>query len=224
MTDQSTGSSGDARGWWLVNPGIELNLSNLTLDGTGYLIWQAIRSRGSGTIDNVRFTEIKYQESGPSYNGVGVAAFGTGNVDISNCMFDEMGREGVLYFGAGITASTYSDNMYTGKGAGDWLDYGVEVGAGAVASITGSTFSDNTGVASSDGSTSGGVLITTYFGAGTMAYLTENEFTNNSTGVIVGFDASDGSIATVNENNFSGNGFGVSSTGPSGRCHLQLLG
>jgi hypothetical protein len=53
MTDINTGTSGDPRGWWLVNDGIELNLSDLTLDGTGYLIWQAIRvnDRGSDPLE-----------------------------------------------------------------------------------------------------------------------------------------------------------------------------
>ena len=212
--DFNTGDAGDTRGWWLVNAGVELNLSGLTLDGTGYLIYQAIRTRGSGLIDNVRFTQIKYEESGPSYNGTAVAAFGTGNVDITNSTFDEIGRDGVLYFGAGFSGATYSNNSYIGKGAGDHLDYGVEIGAGAIVLVNGSTFTDNLGVASADGATSGGILVSTYFGLGTDATISDNLFTNNSTGVIVGADASDESVVSVNENNFVGNGFGVTSSAP----------
>ena len=57
----STATSGDARGWWLVDSGFELNLSHVTLDGSGYLIWQAIRHKGTGLIDHVRFN------AGPFY-------------------------------------------------------------------------------------------------------------------------------------------------------------
>jgi hypothetical protein len=105
----NTGTTGDPRGWWLVNPGVVLNLERMTLDGNGFLVWQGIRQRGSGTIDSVRFTEIKYNPS-TNYQGTAVAAFGDGNVDITNSMFDEIGRIGVLYFGTGITGSNFTDN------------------------------------------------------------------------------------------------------------------
>src|SRR5208283_2557005 len=99
--------------------------------------------------------------------GTAVVAFGgVGDVDISNCQFDNIGREGVLYYGAGSTG-TFSGNTYTGKGAGDWLDYAVEAGAGAVATIQNNIISGNTGVASVDGSTSAGVIVSTYYGDGT---------------------------------------------------------
>ena len=59
----------DDRGWFLVNAGVDLNVSELTFNGTGNLVYQAFRHRGSGTFDNVNFTEIKYNESGPEYSG-----------------------------------------------------------------------------------------------------------------------------------------------------------
>ena len=211
-----TGSSGDARGWFLVNEGITFNLNNVTLDGTGRKVWQAIRDHGQGTISDCALTNIKFEESGPSYAGTGIVAFGMSamNVNVTNCTFSGIGRVGVLYFGTGVTGSTFSRNTYTGKGAGDHLDYAVEVGAGANATITRNTISGDTGVASVDGSTSAGVLVTTFFGAGTTANITENFISGSTTGVAVGFDGSDTSAATVYNNSLTGNTKGVVSTAP----------
>lgn len=207
-----TGSSGDARGWFLVNSGITFNLSDVTLDGTGRNVYQAIRHKGSGTISDCAFSNIKY----PGYSGMGMAVMGPSgtNVDVTSCTFTEMGRIGVIYFGAGVTG-TFSGNTYTGKGDGDWLDYAVEVGGGANATITNNTISGNTGVASVDGSTSAGILATTYYGAGTQATITGNTISGCTEGIAVGYDASDTSVVTAHNNNLAGNDTGIGSTAPA---------
>jgi len=205
-----TGSSGDARGWFFVNSGVTFNLSGVTLDGTGRNIYQGIRHKGAGTISNCVFSNIKY----PGYQGTAIAVMGPAgmNVDVTNCTFTEMGRIGVIYYGPGVTG-TFSGNTYTGKGSGDWLDYGVEVGAGAHAIVTRNTISGNTGVASVDGSISAGVLLTTFYGAGTQATITENFISGSTIGVNVGRGA-DTSVATVFNNSLMGNTKGVKSTAP----------
>lgn len=209
-----TGSSGDARGWFLVNTGFTFNLSRVTLDGTGRKVFQAIRHRGVGTISDCAFVNIQFEPSGPSYAGFAIVAFDVaGNVDVTNCTFSGIGRVGVLFFGSG-KLGTYSDNTYTGKGIGDWLDYGVEVGGGAHATISNNTISKNRGVASVDGSTSAGILVTTYYGAGTQATITGNTLTDNTKGIAVGYDASDTSTVEAHFNNITGNDTGVSSTAP----------
>ena len=207
-----TGASGDPRGFILVDTGIDFDIREMTINGTGRLVYQAIRIKGEGSVDNVRFTEIKYNESGPHYSGVAVVPFGTGNVDITNSTFDEIGRIGVLYFGSGITGSNFSDNTYVGKGAGDWLDYALDISAGAIVNVDGNNISNNKGIASSDGSTSGGILVSTFFAPGTEATITDNEITNNSSGILVGFDGSDASTVVANNNDITGNDNGVSST------------
>ncbi len=213
-TSVDTGNTGDPRGWFLVNSGVNFNLSKVKLDGTGHLVWQGIRDHGTGTISDCSITNIKFNESGPDYAGTGVVVFGS-SVNVTNCTFSGIGRVGVLFFGTGVTGSTFSNNTYTGKGAGNWLDYGVEVGAGANATISGNTISGDTGVATVDGSTSAGILVTTFFGAGTAATITGNNITGNTDGIVVGFDASDTSAVQAHLNNITGNpDAGVVSTAP----------
>ncbi|MHC4183091.1 MAG: right-handed parallel beta-helix repeat-containing protein [Planctomycetota bacterium] len=195
----NTASSGNDRGWWLVEDGHVLHLSRVTMDGSDSLTWQAIRHRGTGTIKYVKFIEIKFNES-VNYAGVAVAAFGTGPVDITRCRFSEIGRIGVLYFGPGVNGSTFAYNKYTGKGDGDWLDYGVEFGAGAQGTVKYNTISGNRGVASSDGSTSAGILTTTFFGAGTDVTIKGNWLYRNTTGIADGYGDADTTVLNVSYN------------------------
>jgi hypothetical protein len=213
---QDTGSSGDAKGWWLIQAGRGLNLSHLTLDGTGHKVFQALRIQGHGTIEDVAFTQLKYNPSGPDYAGLAVVAYGDGPVDISDCTFNQIGRVGVLYYGTGVSGSTFAGNIYTGKGDGDWLDYALDISAGAEIDVLYNTISGNRGVASSDGSTSAGVLITTYYAPTTHATLTGNALNANTTGIAVGYDAGDTSVVVVHDNCIEGNtSEGVSSTAPT---------
>lgn len=182
-----TGNIGDARGWFLVNPGITFNLSDVTLDGTGNLVFQAIRQRGEGSVVNVAFKEIKYNESGPDYAGFAVAAFGTGPVDVTGSTFTEIGRVGVLYIDPGVSGSVFSGNTYTGKGVGNWLDYALDISAGIVKDVSNNIITGNRGVASVDGSTSAGILVTTFFAPGTTATITFNTITDSTDGIHVGY-------------------------------------
>ena len=212
---QNTTNSGDGRGWFLVNTGIQFNLSNVTLNGSGYKVYQGIRDKGSGTIANCNFNNIQYEPSGPAYYGQAMVIFGNGNVNVAGCTFTAIGRVGVLYYGATVTGSTFSNNTYTGKGTGNWLDYGVEVGAGAIATITGNTITNCLGVALVDNSTSAGILVSTYFGAGTTATITGNTLTGNTGGIAVGINPSDTSTVVAHYNSINGNTvYGIQTTAP----------
>ena len=85
------------------------------------------------------------------------------------------------------------------------LDYGIELGGGAVATLNDNTITNNTGVADSDGSTSAGILITTYYGAGTAGTVSGNFVSGNTGGVAVGYDEFDVSVVTAGDNDLSGN-------------------
>jgi hypothetical protein len=211
----NTSNSGDPRGWFLVNTGVSLDMSDMTFDGTGRKIYQAFRHRGSGSFTNVLFNEIKYNESGADYAGTAIVAFGTGPVDVADSMFMEIGRVGVLYFALGGTSS-FSGNSYVGKGTGDFLDYMLDISAGANVSVDGNTVSGNRGVASSDGSTSAGILVTTYFGAGTTASITGNVIEDNTSGIARGYDSADTSTIDASCNRIAGNDTGLQIVGTSG--------
>lgn len=212
--DFDTGSSGDSRGWFLVSDGVTFNLSNVTIDGNGQNVYQAIRTTGSGLVENVAFNNILFNESGPNYSGVAIAAFGaSSDVDVLDSTFTNIGRVGVLYYGSGTTG-TFAGNAYTGKGAGDWLDYALDISAGATVDVFDNTITGNLGVASSDGSTSAGIVVSTYFGGGTSADIHNNFITGNTTGVFVGYAATDSSEVTIFENDLSGNTTAVDSTAP----------
>jgi len=206
---QDTGNSvsGDARGWFLVPAGITFNLGNVTLDGTGRLIYMGLYYWGNGTVNNCIISNIKYNESGPDYQGRGMII--KGNVNVTNSTFTEMGRLGIQYFTGSGTAS---GNAITGKGAGAWLDYGFDIGSGAIVNVQNNTISNNTGVVGTEGSAA--VLVSTYFGAGTTATLTGNTLTDNSIGIAVGVDASDTSVVVAHSNTISANAFGIASTQP----------
>ena len=199
-----TGDTGDARGWFLINAGNTFNISAVTVDGTGLKTYQAFRSHGSGTFDDIAFVNVKYEESGPAYKGCGVFT-DTGVTDVSNSTFSGIGRVGVLAEGG---SGTISGNTYTGKGTGDWLDYAFDIEYGADFAITGNTVSGNLGIASSDGSDSAGISV--WGDPATTASISGNSITGNTTGValaMVGEAASP--TVTMTSNTISGNDYGV---------------
>ena len=205
-TSFNTGSSGDARGWFLVPAGYDFDLDGVTLDGAGQLVYQAIRNFGTGgSAHDVVFRNIKYNESGPNYMGVAIAAGGTGPLNVTDCAFSEIGRVGVLYYGSGVSGSSFTGNTYTGKGPGNWLDYGLEVSAGAAVTVDNCAMSGCSGVALVDGSTSAAIMATDKFGPGTAATITNCDLTNNTTGIAVGYGTSDASAVVAHGNAIYGN-------------------
>jgi len=211
MTDTDTGGSGDARGWWLVTATGTLNLQDVVLDGGGHQIYQGIRATGGGSLTRCDLRNMVY----PTYSGLGLAAFGDFDWSITDCTFTNMGRLGMLLFGTGLTATTVSGCTYTGKGDGDWLDYFIDLGAGAQATITGCTVTGCTGVAESDGSTSAGIMVTTLYGDGSTGLITDCVVTGNSCGIAAGYDENDIAVVTAHGNDLSGNiSSGIEASGP----------
>jgi Ca2+-binding RTX toxin-like protein len=206
--------------WFRVNTGNDFDVNDLTFDGNGDggdQVHFGIRYFGSstGTIDSVGFEDItgasQYLGIGVSTNKGGTPDASSVNLDITNSTFQDIQRVGVLYKGADVTG-TFSGNTYTGKGTGDFLDYALDISAGADIDVTGNTITNNRGVAASDGSTSAGFLVTTFWGAGTDATFAGNTIVNNTAGIHVGFDEFDASTATASGNRLVGNDDGVVTT------------
>jgi len=229
-------ADGWASSWFLVSPGVTFVLQDVLMDGTPAFVHQAIRNHGMTTIQNVGFLNI--QGAPGSYRGVGIQSYGgtvsggagsdshggggaSATLQVIGCTFSGIGRIGVLVKGTASTASV-SGCTYAGKGAAiNCLDYGVEAGAGGTVTVTGNTITTCTGLAS-DGSTSAGILVTTYYGAGTTATITSNTLTGNTEGIAVGYDASDTSTVVAHLNDLSTNtANGIGSTAPTvdGTCN-----
>ncbi|HOW25962.1 MAG TPA: right-handed parallel beta-helix repeat-containing protein [Bacteroidales bacterium] len=185
-----------------------VDISNLVLDGNGYNVYGGMKynSNHTGVVNNCRFQNIV----APGYSGFGIVDYGT--MTITNNVFTNIGRVGMWIGGPG---NNVSYNTYTGKGAIDCLDYGIEVGFGGDADITFNTITNCKGTAS-DFSTSAGIMATTYFGPGTAAIIENNVITGNTEGIVVGYDETDGSTVTVHNNDISGNtNYGIISTAPT---------
>ncbi len=198
-----------------VDYGVTATIEGFAIDGSGWSVWDGIQSRGDHL--TVRDCEIRdiYADT---YMGRGIL-FLTGTGLVEDCTLSGIQRIGIhsrgnVEFPAPVVAV---DNLnYTGKGAGDWLDYGVEFGGGGGGSVINSTINACTGVASTDGSTSAGILVTDYWGTGTVADIDDSDLSGNTTGVAVGYDVSDASTATITGCDLSGStSHGVSSTGVS---------
>lgn len=213
VASESTGNSGDDRAWFLVEAGVDFNVLELAFDGTGQSIYHAFRIRGSGSFTDVDFSNIEFEAGGPSFAGFGIVAFGDGPVDVLSCSFSQMGRVGVLYFGGDVSGSIARGNSYVGKGDGTFLDYGFEVGAGAVVALVENDVRANRGSEPTSGSDSAGFLLTTFFGAGTSVLAEDNNLTLNTLGIAIGAASDDTSSLDARENRFVGNTTGIGNEG-----------
>jgi hypothetical protein len=205
-----TGTTGDSRGWFVVDTGVTLTVRDLIFDGSGHLVYQGFRVKGGATIEDCTFRFIQYEAAGPTYQGEAVAA--AGNTTVSRCTFEQIGRVGVLFSGAGVTAGLAEDNVYTGKGAGNHVDNGLEIAGGAVAVLRRNTVTACLG-ATPSGADSAALLISTSSAPGTTGTFVSNVLLGNLGGLQVGAEPSpDTSNAIAAFNRIVGNvDFGIAS-------------
>ncbi len=197
-----------------VAAGVTAEIRDLSISGAGFTVNQAIQSRGDSlTVADCVISNIS--SSAGSYDGRGIV-FLTGGGLVDGCTLSDIYRIGVHIRGAVVSPApvVLVDGLtYTGKGDGDWLDYGVEFGGGGQGEVRNSMITACTGVAY-DGSTSGGILVTDYYGTFTIAEINSSILTGNSTGVVVGYAEADISDVTIRGCSiFDNTEFGVTSTG-----------
>ncbi|MCH9008741.1 hypothetical protein IIA29_12195, partial [candidate division KSB1 bacterium] len=124
----STGFSASDDFWFRIDSLLAVQMRGLTLDGAGNAIYYAIRANGGGTLQEICFRDIAFSAK-VSGGGVGIYAGGDSPLNVLNCTFEQMGRGGAEYYGVGVAGSAFRDNIYTGKGVGNFIDVAVEVDA-----------------------------------------------------------------------------------------------
>ncbi len=200
-----TGTTGDASAWFVVDTGVTVTVRDLVFDGSGHLVYRGFRVKGSATIEDCTIRNIQYEPSGPAYQGQAVAA--AGNSIVRRCTFEQIGRLGVLFATTGVTSGLAEDNVYVGKGAGNYLEYGLEISSGATATYRRNTITNVLG-ATPGGNDSAAMLISTYSAPGTTGTFTSNVLLGNLRGLQIGAELSvppDTSTATAAFNRIVGN-------------------
>ena len=190
-------------------------MKNFTIDCAGQQVNHAIQSRGALDIEDCVIQNVKWG----TYNGRGIVYYGgTTNNLVKNVSMTNMERIGVHVRGNVMSPNpvvSIQNFTFTGKGPGDWLDYGIEFGGGGAGSVDNANISNCKGIASTDGSTSAGILVTDYWGTGTNANIINSTLSNNTTGMVVGYGVGDNSTVVAHNNNIVGNtSYGITSTNP----------
>ncbi|KPU43703.1 N-acetylmuramoyl-L-alanine amidase LytC precursor [Oxobacter pfennigii] len=116
-----TDNSGDGRGVIFVEQGKTLSVSNLTIDGTGHKVMEALRISGYANINNIRIKSIAYDIE----NGWGIYAFNNADINIRDSYISEVKKVGIgIYDNAQATIG--------GEGTADGNTFGGELDSAAI--------------------------------------------------------------------------------------------
>lgn len=186
------------------------SFSNIAFDGNGYQVIGALRLLADqSSVKSCSFANIRKG----AYDGHAVVSLANG-VEVSESTFSNIGRVGIFIGGKD---NIVSGNTYTGKGEGDQLDYGIEVGGSncGSAEIFNNTITGCAGI-QSGASPSAAIFVSSYFASGdnfSAATIYDNTLSGSYFGVTVGYNASDQSEVEVRHNLLAGNVVGVANYG-----------
>src|SRR5262245_1885020 len=234
-TTNTPAQTGDGRAFLLIDRGVSVHLSQLAIEGQApgsiaaappVRVPDGIRFTETGTalpaaslLDDLAFQSIRGgNPSANDFDGVALNVL-AGDVTVARWVFVNIGRVGASYSdavaaGPATAPASRLGKTYIGKGAGDTLDFGVQITGGTSVTVAGNTSRDALGEASSDGSDSAGVLVfqdTSSGEAPPSATIRYNTFYTNRQGITVGVRSEDASSVTITENNIVHNAgaFGI---------------
>jgi hypothetical protein len=207
-----------------IPAGGNLTATDFSVAGSGRKLGGAFgfRDGGTGTLTRVEVQNVTFGN-----DGYGVDVLNTQNVTVQNSVISGYGR-----YGVGFTNSTGSvlGNTITGRGAGTFVNYGVQAIGGSTVLISGNTITNNQGVvpvippgvesdssaavfAARDIDPNTGVAI----GPGATLTVIGNTFSGNNAGVLTGTgeNLNDTSLVTSSFNNYIGNVIGIDATNSS---------
>lgn len=188
-----TATSGDTASWIRVESGCQVEFNGLTLNGSGKKIYNALYGAGTLSVRNCTFTGIQYAP-----NKGRAIVLTVDNPLVEGCTFSHIGRSGIYVYASRNALLT--NNYYTGKGMGNWLDYGIEIAGGAQAVLQANTITACTGHVSP--AYSAAILISSDNIAAptTVSIEGRNTISNNLYGIQIGTLANDCSQVQITNN------------------------
>ncbi len=202
-----------------IRQGTAFTGSNFSLDGSGGRFGGGVGVSGGSAVVFDRVGLRNFVAEGGAGTGGASSGYGLfvnpnagGSVKVSNSQFSGNGRYGVGV--ANSTAQIFC-STFTGRGAGDLVDYGVAAIGTSSVLVTGSTLSGYQGKASGDGTESAALFSTedvdpvagTPVPGAASLLVVGNSITGNRIGVAVGSSIAGGSLsnADVRFNDLSNN-------------------
>ena len=204
--------------------GAALTVSNLTFDGVGRRLGLgfSIEDGATGVFDTAGVRNVIFTPTGVS-EGIAIGALLANSLTVTNSTVSGYGRVGIQF---DSTNGSVAGSTVTGRGAGTFINNGIEILGNSTVTVTGSTISSNLAFVADPSSPvddfSTGVLVyadPTDLSLVATGTLIGNTITSNANGIALGTPETvpDGSTLTAQYNNIFGNDFGavnVSGTGP----------
>lgn len=207
LAADDTANYGTNASWIRAESGCTVEFKDLALDGNGKKIYTALYGDGIIRVHGCSFTNIQYS----SNKGRAIVVYSDDSI-VEDCTFSQIGYLGIYLNDA--QNILLQNNRYTGKKAGNHLDYAIEIANGAQALIRGNVLTDCTGFLTSNLTHSAAILISSENPDNPSRVNIEcnNIIKNNLYGINIGLLANDSSQVRVSGNIITNNKTAVIST------------